>query len=77
MQGNGCLARLRAKARDGARAGRQLAAFILSAPEKAKDMTLRRLAAACGTSPATVTAFCRGMGYPSFRAFQMDLATDR
>ena len=69
-----CIARVRAKARDGSRAAKKIVRLILDAPAKVRDVSLRSLAAACDTSPATVTRFCRDLGYNGFKEFQLDLA---
>lgn len=49
--------------------GKLLAEFILSNPEKAVFMTTRKLAAAVGTSEATVVRFVRLLGYSSYALF--------
>jgi len=69
-----CLARVRAKAKQGTKAAKQIARFIVQAPVQARDMSLRSLARSCETSPATVTRFCRDLGYDGFKEFQLDLA---
>lgn len=69
-----CLARIRAKAKNGSTAAKQIARVIVGAPLQVRDVSLRSLAAACDTSPATVTRFCRDLGYEGFKAFQLDLA---
>lgn len=69
-----CLARIRAKAKNGSTAAKQIARFIIGAPRQAREVSLRSLASACDTSPATVTRFCRDLGYDGFREFQLDLA---
>ena len=40
--------------------------FILGSPQRASRMTLREIAEATGTSPATVSRFARSLGYRSF-----------
>jgi len=69
-----CLARVRARTRQGTEAGKQIARFIVKAPARAREMSLRSLARSCATSPATVTRFCRDLGYDGFKEFQLDLA---
>ncbi|NNL41978.1 MAG: MurR/RpiR family transcriptional regulator, partial [Desulfobacterales bacterium] len=49
--------------------GKVLAEFVLSNPEKAVFMTTRKLAAAVGTSEATVVRFVRLLGYASYASF--------
>lgn len=69
-----CLARVRAKAGDGSKASSRIARFIVKTPLRARDVSLRSLAAVCKTSPATVTRFCHDLGYGGFKEFQLDLA---
>ena len=49
--------------------GKLLAEFVLSHPEKAVFMTTRQLAAAVGTSEATVVRFVRQLGFESYALF--------
>ena len=49
--------------------GKMLAEFVLSSPEKAVFMTTRKLAAAVGTSEATVVRFVRQLDYASYALF--------
>ncbi len=49
--------------------GKKLAEFVLSSPEKAVFMTTRNLAAAIGTSEATVIRFVRQLNYSSYALF--------
>jgi len=49
--------------------GKKLADFILTRPDKAVFMTTRQLAAAVGTSEATVVRFVRQLGYKSYALF--------
>lgn len=49
--------------------GRLLAGFVLSSPDKAVFMTTRQLAAAVGTSEATVIRFVRQLGFKSYALF--------
>ncbi|THB77666.1 MAG: MurR/RpiR family transcriptional regulator [Desulfobacteraceae bacterium] len=49
--------------------GKLLAEFVLSNPDKAVFMTTRELAAAVGTSEATVIRFVRQLDYPSYPLF--------
>ena len=69
-----CLARIRARARNGSTATKRIARLIVGAPRQVRDVSLRSLASACDTSPATVTRFCRDLGYDGFKEFQLDLA---
>lgn len=49
--------------------GKKLADFVLSRPDKAVFMTTRKLAAAVGTSEATVVRFVRQLNYESYAMF--------
>ncbi|MCG8635285.1 MAG: MurR/RpiR family transcriptional regulator [Desulfobacterales bacterium] len=49
--------------------GRLLATYVLSNPDKAVFMTTRQLAAAVGTSEATVIRFVRQLGFKSYALF--------
>jgi DNA-binding MurR/RpiR family transcriptional regulator len=46
--------------------GKMLAEFVMSSPDKAVFMTTRELAAAVGTSEATVVRFVRKLSYTSY-----------
>lgn len=50
--------------------------YILANRRDAVDMTSAGLARASGTSEATVTRFCKKLGFDSYRAFQLALARD-
>jgi len=69
-----CLARLRAKLRDGSPAAKRIARFVLDSPARARHMSVDALAGSCGTNPSTITRFSRGLGYRGYREFQLDLA---
>ncbi len=49
--------------------GKLLATYVLSNPDKAVFMTTRQLAAAVGTSEATVIRFVRQLGFKSYALF--------
>ncbi len=69
-----CLSRLRAKVRDGSAAGRRISQVILDSSAQWRDVPIATLAKACGVNPSTITRFCRGLGYRSYKGFQLDLA---
>jgi len=69
-----CLARMRVKAHHGPPSAVRIAKFILRSPAGARNMSIAQLAAACGTSPATLSRFCKGLDYRGFKEFQLDLA---
>ena len=70
-----CLPRIRTFLDGSSRASARIAEFVLRSPSDARNMAINELAAACGTSLATISRFCRDLGYTSFREFQLDLAT--
>jgi DNA-binding MurR/RpiR family transcriptional regulator len=69
-----CLARIRARLRDGSRTSLRISRFILRSPGRAQGMSIAALAAACGTSTASISRFCKDLEYLSFKDFQLDLA---
>ena len=72
-----CLARIRIRARlrGQTKSTVQIARFILNSPDRARSMSIEALGAACGASAATISRFCRSLGYRGFKEFQLDLAT--
>lgn len=52
---------------------KRLAESILEDPEQVQRMGITELAAACGTSPATVTRFCKSLRFKGFPDFKMRL----
>ena len=50
--------------------------FILANPDRAPRMTSAQLSAASSTSEASVSRFCRRLGFANYRAFQFSLAHD-
>jgi len=72
--GNGsCLARVRGQLSCRPKCLARIARFVLRSPKRARSMTIRNLADACDTSAATVTRFCRALGYGGYKEFQFDL----
>lgn len=57
-------------------AERRIADYILEHQEEAAHMTLSALAQASGASEATVSRFCKHLGFKSYRLFQISLARD-
>lgn len=58
------------------RSQRRLADLIISDPGTALQLDLTRLAEAAKVSPATVTRFCRRVGFAGFRQFKIALAQE-
>ena len=50
--------------------------LILANPDRAPQMTSAQLARASSTSEASVSRFCRKLGFKNFRSFQFSLARD-
>lgn len=69
-----CLVRLRAGLRDASATERRIIAFVLGAPEDARDLSVTALAQCCGVSQSSVSRLCRRLGYGGYRSFQLDLA---
>jgi DNA-binding MurR/RpiR family transcriptional regulator len=54
----------------------KIAAFLLEHPQAPLNMSIGDLAARAGTSAATVTRFCRLIGFTGYVAFRVSIATD-
>ncbi|OWA35034.1 transcriptional regulator [Saccharibacillus sp. O16] len=52
---------------------KRLAEYVLEDPEQVQWLGITELAAACGTSPATVTRFCKSLRFKGFPDFKMRL----
>ena len=57
-------------------AEKRVADFVLSHTEEATNMTLSILAKRSGASEATVSRFCKRLGFSNYRSFQFSLARD-
>ncbi len=57
-------------------AEQRIADYILQHQAEAAGMTLASLAQASGASEATVSRFCKRLGFESYRTFQISLARD-
>lgn len=55
---------------------RKIARLLLSDPTAPLRMSITELASRAGTSPATVTRFCRTLGYDGYVQFRVAVATD-
>lgn len=55
---------------------RRIAAAIRDNPAMVLDMTITEIAAACGTSVASVVRFCRALGVSGYAELRMALATE-
>lgn len=55
---------------------RRIVDYILVHRDEAPGMTLGQLAKASGASEATVSRFCKRLGFGSYRSFQFSLARD-
>ncbi|GAA4434088.1 MurR/RpiR family transcriptional regulator [Georgenia halophila] len=54
----------------------KLAEVLLEDPTAPLELSITELAQRAGTSPATVTRFCRQLGYPGYVQFRVGVATD-
>lgn len=54
----------------------KIAELLLQDPSAPLEMSITELAERAGTSPATVTRFCRQLGYPGYVQFRVGVATD-
>jgi RpiR family carbohydrate utilization transcriptional regulator len=55
---------------------RRIANRVLKAPEAAKSISIKELAASCNVSESTVTRFVREIDVPSFQQFKILIAED-
>lgn len=68
--------RIRAKWQDLPEATLRVAQVVLDNPRLVIELPIGDLAERAGTSPATVTRFCRQVGYPGYVALRMSIATE-
>lgn len=54
----------------------RIAQYLLEKPDAPLTLTIGELAADSGVSPATITRFCRIIGYTGYAPFRVDLAKD-
>ncbi len=69
-----CLARIHARLHDKSKCSVRIAHLVLRSPDRARNMSIKSLAHACGTSAATITRFCKSLGYAGYKEFQLDMA---
>ena len=72
----GCILRIQSIVKNLNPAERSVANFILNNMETAINLTMEDLAAASGTSYATVNRLCRKIGYSGFRELKTNLMYD-
>ena len=68
--------RIRARWADLPAATLRVAQVVLDDPRLVLDLPINELAERAGTSPATVTRFCRQIGYSGYVALRMSVATE-
>ncbi len=68
--------RIRARLPEMSAAMGKVATLVLEDPRAPLECTIGELAARAGTSAASVTRFCRLLGYPGYAAFRVSIATD-
>src|SRR5262245_61269883 len=70
------LARVRAQLPEFRGALRRVAELVLSDPAGAARATIIELAERSGTSPATVTRFCRALGFDGYAEVRLGIAAE-
>lgn len=68
--------RIRARMDELPAATQRVARVVLADPRLVVDLLIGELAERAGTSAATVTRFCRQIGYPGYVALRMSVATE-
>ena len=53
---------------------KKLATFVVANGQRSQTMSISELAAACGVAEATISRFCRRMGYQGYSAFRLAIA---
>ena len=53
---------------------KKLASFVMANAQRSQSMSISELAAACGVAEATISRFCRRMGYRGYSAFRLAIA---
>ena len=53
---------------------KKLATFVMANGQRSQTMSISELAAACGVAEATISRFCRRMGYRGYSAFRLAIA---
>src|SRR5919201_1115121 len=73
---DGVLARVRSQLPEFTGALQRVAEQVLSDPEAAARATIVELAERSGTSPATVTRFCRALGFEGYSDLRLGIAAE-
>lgn len=72
----GVVNRIQAKLPDMPNAMRKIGAFLLEHPQAPLELSIMELAEQTKTSPATVTRFCRFVGYTGYVPFRVSIASE-
>ncbi|MFQ4148761.1 MurR/RpiR family transcriptional regulator [Arthrobacter sp. LAPM80] len=72
----GVVNRIQAKLPDMPAAMAKIGSFLLENPQAPLELSIMELAEKTKTSPATVTRFCRLLGYAGFVPFRVSIASD-
>ncbi|ALE07456.1 RpiR family transcriptional regulator [Arthrobacter sp. ERGS1:01] len=72
----GVVNRIQAKLPDMPAAMAKIGAFLLEHPQAPLELSIMELAEQTKTSPATVTRFCRLLGYAGYVPFRVSIASD-
>lgn len=54
---------------------KKLASFVMANGQQAQSMSISEMADACDVAKATISRFCRRMGYDGYSAFRLAIAT--
>jgi DNA-binding MurR/RpiR family transcriptional regulator len=73
---SGVANRIRSRLPEMSRAMVKIADFVLANPQSPLKLSIGQLATQAGTSAATVTRFCRLLGYAGYVPFRVSIATD-
>jgi DNA-binding MurR/RpiR family transcriptional regulator len=76
MANNSVLARVRARLPEFTGALQRVADLVLTDPASAARSTIVELAERSGTSPATVTRFCRALGFEGYSDLRLGIAAE-
>lgn len=76
VTGAGVVNRIQAKLPDMPAAMAKIGSFLLQNPQAPLELSIMELAEATKTSPATVTRFCRLLGYAGYVPFRVSIASD-
>ena len=71
-----CVTRMREVYEYMSKAERTIADYIIADPQRTRNLSTLELAAVTGTSPATISRFCRKIGFSGFAEFKTSLTKE-